>query len=611
MAKCGLIKKMGYADQMTEYQTLVDLLGDRAQKLRDQNAYTFLADGETESGRLTYGELDQQAKAIAAEIRRHVPPGTHVLVVYPYTAGLEFIAAFFGCLYAGVVAVTDNPPRSSQGLGKLQERMELSEAKIALTSKPLLSHIQGLLKKVPELGPKFEQLPWITTDTLNPNLGESWSPPDINPETLAFLQYTSGSTGTPKGVMVTHQNVLHNSEIIDQAFEHTEESQGLIWLPLFHDMGLIGGVIQPLYGGFPVTLMSPVALVQKPMNWLKAISRYAATTSGGPNFAYDLLWRQASASDLKKLDLSSWEVAFCGAEPIRAETLDNFAKTFAECGFRREAFYPCYGMAETTLFISGGRKADLPVIRYVDRTALEENKVVAVESDHPGAKAVVGCGRGWLGDEIAIANPETLTRCAEGEVGEIWLRGGGIGLGYWNNPSESDRTFKAKLDNQGSFLRTGDLGFWQNGELFITGRMKEMMILWGRNHYPQHIEQTLETCHDQLRPGCGAAFSIEVEEEERLVIAYEVQRQFLRKLNVEEVIGAIREAIADQHLADVFAVVLLKTGTLPKTTSGKVQRQVCRRQFLAGTLEVVGQWQYENLQQSNISDLVRREGVNS
>ncbi|MBD2712047.1 fatty acyl-AMP ligase [Arthrospira platensis FACHB-835] len=602
---------MGYADQMTEYQTLVDLLGDRAQKLRDQNAYTFLADGETESGRLTYGELDQQAKAIAAEIRRHVPPGTHVLVVYPYTAGLEFIAAFFGCLYAGVVAVTDNPPRSSQGLGKLQERMELSEAKIALTSKPLLSHIQGLLKKVPELGPKFEQLPWITTDTLNPNLGESWSPPDINPETLAFLQYTSGSTGTPKGVMVTHQNVLHNSEIIDQAFEHTEESQGLIWLPLFHDMGLIGGVIQPLYGGFPVTLMSPVALVQKPMNWLKAISRYAATTSGGPNFAYDLLWRQASASDLKKLDLSSWEVAFCGAEPIRAETLDNFAKTFAECGFRREAFYPCYGMAETTLFISGGRKADLPVIRYVDRTALEENKVVAVESDHPGAKAVVGCGRGWLGDEIAIANPETLTRCAEGEVGEIWLRGGGIGLGYWNNPSESDRTFKAKLGNQGGFLRTGDLGFLENGELFITGRIKEMMILWGRNHYPQHIEQTLETCHDQLRPGCGAAFSIEVEGEERLVIAYEVQRQFLRKLNVEEVIGAIRHAIADQHLADVFAVVLLKTGTLPKTTSGKVQRQVCGRQFLAGTLEVVGQWQCQELQQSNISDLVRREQVNS
>lgn len=602
---------MEYEEEMTEYQTLVDLLGDRAQKLRDQNAYTFLADGETESGRLTYGELDQQAKAIATEIRRHVPPGTHVLVVYPYTAGLEFIAAFFGCLYAGVVAVTDNPPRSSQGLGKLQERIELSEAKIALTSKALLSHIQGLLKKVPELGPKFEQLPWITTDTLNPNLGDCWSPPDIKGETLAFLQYTSGSTGTPKGVMVTHKNVLHNSEIIYQAFEHTEKSRGLLWLPLFHDMGLIGGVIQPLYGGFPVTLMSPVALVEKPMNWLKAISRYQATTSGGPNFAYDLLWRQATPNDLKKLDLSSWEVAFSGAEPIRAETLDNFAKTFAECGFRREAFYPCYGMAETTLFISGGRKADLPVICYVDGKALEENKVVAVESDHPGAKAVVGCGHGWLGDEIAIAHPETLTRCAEGEVGEIWLRGGGIGLGYWNNPEESDRTFKAKLDNQGSFLRTGDLGFWQNGELFITGRMKEMMILWGRNHYPQHIEQTLETCHHQLRPGCGAAFSIEVEGEERLVIAYEVQRQFLRKLNVEEVIGAIREAIADQHLADVFAVVLLKTGTLPKTTSGKVQRQVCRRQFLAGTLEVVGQWQYENLQQSNISDLVRREGVNS
>lgn len=602
---------MGYASQMTQYQTLVELLRDRTEKFTHQNAYTFLADGETESGRLTYGQLDQQARAIATEIRRHVPPGANVLVVYPYTAGLEFIAAFFGCLYAGVVAVTDNPPRSSQGLDKLQKRIELSQAKIALTTQPLLSHIQGLLKKVPELAPKFQQLPWITTDTLNLNLGESWFPPDINPETLAFLQYTSGSTGTPKGVMVTHHNVLHNSEMIYQAFEHSQNSQGLIWLPLFHDMGLIGGVIQPLYGAFPVTLMSPVALVQKPMNWLKAISRYQATTSGGPNFAYDLLWRQATPGEIKKLDLSSWEVAFSGAEPIRAETLDNFAKTFAPCGFRREAFYPCYGMAETTLFISGGRKADVPVIRYIDRTALEENKVMAVASDHPSAKAVVGCGYGWLGDEIVIANPDTLTPCHEEEVGEIWLRGAGIGLGYWNNPEESDRTFQAKLGNDGPFLRTGDLGFLQNGELFITGRIKEIMILWGRNHYPQHIEQTVESCHPMLRPGCGAAFSVEIEGEERLIIAHEVQRQFLRKLNPEEIIGAIRQAIADRHLADVFAVVLLKTGSLPKTTSGKVQRQGCRRQFLAGTLEIVGQWQYQELQQSNISDMVSREKMAS
>ncbi|MGC9527309.1 MAG: fatty acyl-AMP ligase [Limnospira sp.] len=597
--------------QMTQYATLVDLLRDRAETIGDRLAYTFLADGETESGRLTYGELDRQARAIAAHLRARVSPGSRVLVVYPYTAGLEFIAAFFGCLYAGVVAVTDNPPRSAGALEKTVARLQSSEAEIALTTRGLLSHLRGLRQKQPQLAPQLDHLPWIATDALSPNSAADWTPPDIGSDTLAFLQYTSGSTGTPKGVMVTHRNVLHNSEIIYNCFEHTEDSRGLIWLPLFHDMGLIGGVVQPLYGAFPVTLMSPVALIQKPMRWLEAVSRYKATTSGGPNFAYDLLWRQAKASDRDRLDLSSWEVAFSGAEPIRAETLDRFAETFAPCGFRREAFYPCYGMAETTLFISGGSKADAPIVETFDGAALEENRAVPVAADDPKAKAVVGCGHGWLGDEIAIADPDTLKPLGEGEVGEIWVRGAGVGLGYWNRPEDTERTFGGKLGDRGPFLRTGDLGFIRNGELFITGRIKEMMILWGRNHYPQHIEQTVEACHPALRPGCGAAFAIEVEGEERLVIAQEVERRFLRKLDVEGAVGAIRKAIADRHLADVYAVVLLKTGSLPKTTSGKVQRQMCRRRFLEGTLDVVGRWQYDASEESNISDLVRREDMAS
>lgn len=597
--------------QRTQYATLVDLLRDRAETIGDRSAYTFLADGETESGRLTYGELDRQARAIAAHLRARVSPGSRVLVVYPYTAGLEFIAAFFGCLYAGVVAVTDNPPRSAAGLEKTVARLQSSEAEIALTTRGLLSHLRGLLQKQPQLTGPLEDIPWIATDALSPNSAADWTPPEIDSDTLAFLQYTSGSTGTPKGVMVTHRNVLHNSEIIYNCFEHTEHSRGLIWLPLFHDMGLIGGVVQPLYGAFPVTLMSPVALIQKPMRWLEAVSRYKATTSGGPNFAYDLLWRQAKASEIDRLDLSSWEVAFSGAEPIRAETLDRFAETFAPCGFRREAFYPCYGMAETTLFISGGSKAEAPIVETFDGAALEEHRALPVAADDPKAKAVVGCGRGWLGDEIAIADPDTLQPLGEGEVGEIWVRGAGVGSGYWNQPEETERTFGGKLGDRGPFLRTGDLGFLRKGELFITGRIKEMMILWGRNHYPQHIEQTVESCHPTLRPGCGAAFAIEVEGEERLVVAQEVERRFLRKLNGEEAIAAIRKAIADRHLADVYAVVLLKTGSLPKTTSGKVQRQMCRRRFLEGSLDVVGRWQYDASEESNISDLVRREDMAS
>ena len=597
---------------MPNHFTLVELLQHRCKTRPERIVYTFLADGETESGNLSYEELDRQARAIAVQLQHLRAGGSRAILVYPYTAGLEFIAAFFGCLYAGVVAVTDNPPRSSQSLVELQERIESSGATAVLTTQSLLTQIKsqlasqksgflenqkpGFLEKPGFskecLAPKLKTLPWIPTDTIPITEAEEWIEPNLDGDTVAYMQYTSGSTGTPKGVMVTNSNILHNSAVIYRCFGHSQTTSGVMWLPMFHDMGLVGGVIQPIYCDRPTVLMSPVALIQRPWRWLEAISRYRATTSGGPNFAYDLLWRQATPEKLANLDLSCWEVAFSGAEPVRAETLERFAETFAPCGFRRSAFYPCYGLAEATLFVSGGWKDSAPQVKYLDAAALAENRVVEV-SPEAGGRAMVSCGKSWLGSEVAIADPETLTPLPENQVGEILIAGPGVAKGYWRQLEETKRTFEVYLgegEKWGPFLRSGDLGFLSDGELYITGRIKELMIFWGRNRYPQEIEQTVQKCHPGLRFGCGAAFSIEVEGEEKLVVAFEVERSYLRKLNVEEIVGAIRQAVAEERTVDVWAIALLKTGSIPKTTSGKIRRGECRRQFLAGSLSVVGEW---------------------
>lgn len=594
---------------MSSFSNLIDLLRDRAECKPDQLAYRFLADGETESGTLTYQQLHQQALHIAADLQSFLSPGDRVLVVYPYSAGLEFIAAFFGCLYAGVIAVTDNPPVSPQAIVKLQTRLESAQCRAILSTKGLIEHLQTQLVNFPQTKVEMfhgTSLRWVATDDLlTQNRATDWQEPPINGDTVAFLQYTSGSTGTPKGVIVTHGNVLHNSAIIYNAFGHHHQSQGLIWLPLFHDMGLIGGVIQPLYGSFPVTLMSPVSLVQKPFRWLEAVSKYQATTSGGPNFAYDLVCRSATPEKLEQLDLSSWDVAFSGAEPVRWDTLKRFAEIFAPCGFKPEAFYPCYGMAETTLFISGGHKHQTPNILWVDRAALEHNQVIPKPATDQHLRSLVSCGFPWLGDEVMIVDPEQLTPREGDQVGEILVSGKGVGLGYWDKPEDTETTFKVYVEGHGPYLRTGDLGFLRDGELYITGRIKDMMILWGRNRYPQEIEATLDTCHPALRPGHSAAFSIETELGEQLIIATEIERRYLRNLNVEEVVNAIRQAIAQQNTVDVFAIVLLKTTTIPKTTSGKIQRRACRTKFLEGSLDSVGQWTLDT-ETSQLSELANR-----
>ena len=573
-------------DTNQEVSTLIDLLSYRTQNQSDQTAYTFLEDGETEAGRLTYQELDRLARAIAFKLQSLDAVGSRALLVYQ--PGLEFIAAFFGCLYAGVVAVPAYPPRRNQNMSRLQAIVTDAQAVVALTTTSLLDNIEGRFAENPELA----KLHWLTTDNIADDLAQEWQAPEVSSDTLAFLQYTSGSTGTPKGVMVSHGNLLHNSALINQCFADTPKSRGVSWLPPYHDMGLIGGVLQPLYVGAPMILMPPVAFMQRPFRWLEAISRFKATSSGGPNFAYDVCFRKITPEQLASLDLSSWKVAFTGAEPVRAETLEQFAATFEPCGFRKEAFVPCYGMAETTLIVSGGLKTALPIIRQVDGAALEQNRVVAATGKQESIRALVGCGQNLLDQKILIVDPESLTPCPDNQVGEIWVSGASIAQGYWNQPDLTNKTFHAYLADtgEGPFLRTGDLGFLQDGELYITGRIKDVIIIRGQNHYPQDIELTVEKSHPALRAGCGAAFAVDVKGQERLVIVQEVERSYLRKLNVHEVVGNIRASVAAEHALQVYATVLVKTGSIPKTSSGKIQRYACRSGFLNGTLNVVEDW---------------------
>ncbi len=409
-------------------------------------------------------------------------------------------------------------------------------------------------------------------------------------EDLAFLQYTSGSTADPKGVRVTHGNLMHNEETIRRAFGLSEESVIVGWLPLYHDMGLIGNVLQPLYLGARCVLMSPVAFLKRPRRWLEAIDRYRGTTSGGPNFAYELCVHRVPPAEREGLDLASWTLAFNGAEPVRAETLDRFAKAFAPQGFEREAFFPCYGLAEATLFVTGGDRSTPPAVETVDAAALERDWMEPVAEDEASARRLVGSGHAWAEQRVAVVDTESGRELPDGRVGEIWLQGPSVAEGYWNRPEQTRSDFEARLETgEGPFLRTGDLGFLDRGELFVTGRLKDLVILRGRNLYPQDLELTAERSHEDLHPGNGAAFSVDVEGEERLVIVHELERRAIRRAqeDPEPVFQAIRQAVAEVHEARVHEVVLIKTVSLPKTSSGKVQRRKCRRQYLDGELAVV------------------------
>lgn len=550
---------------MTTPENWIDLLRARAREHPERRAFVYLPEGEGEGPSLTYGELDEQARALAARLQAEQLGGERALLLYP--PGLEFLVAFFGCLYAGVVAVPAYPPDPSQ-LRASMDRL----ARIAASAKPKVALTLSAL--VEQGRAAFGAIAWMGTDV--PGEASGFQPLPVPGHATAFLQYTSGSTGAPRGVRITHANLLHNMTLILEAFQQEHGQVMVGWLPVFHDMGLIGNVLHPIYTGGTCILMPPVAFLRKPARWLSAITRYRATISGGPNFAFELTMRKVTPEQKAQLDLSSWDLAFNGAEPVRADTMQRFAAAFAECGLKPGSLRPCYGLAEGTLIVASGPKGSKIPEMSVDRAALEEHRVEPAVEGKPAAR-LASSGRNLGDQEIAIVSPDGA------RIGEIWVRGGSIAEGYWQDEAATAETFGARLpDGRGPFLRTGDLGFFQDGELYVTGRLKDLVILDGRNLYPQDLERSAEASHPAVRSGCSAAFAVEGGESEALVLVAEVDP----RANAD--LAAIRQAItarvAQDHGARIAELVLLPPGTVPKTSSGKIQRRACRAAHLARAL---------------------------
>ncbi|MFC7549668.1 amino acid adenylation domain-containing protein [Plantactinospora sp. GCM10030261] len=563
-------------------QTVVTLLRARARQRPGQTAYTFLAGGGSTPGTATYAEIDRRARQVAAQLVAAGARGERVMLLYP--PGLDYITAFYGCLYASAVAVPAYPPdpaRLDRSLPRLVAQARDCRPLVVLTTTEIAEAVPALLASVSELA----HVRCLTAG--DPDDPDAFDPDaEADPETVAVLQYTSGSTRDPRGVMLTHANLMHNSALIHGAFGTTPLSRAVVWLPPYHDMGLIGGILQPLHGGFPVSLMSPAAFLKDPMSWLRAMSEIRGTVSGGPNFAYDLCVRRTTPEQRATLDLSSWEVAFNGAEPIRPATLRRFAEAFAPAGFRPEAFQPCYGLAEATLMVTGAVPWTSSRSTSFDPSALAEG--TAVPAGAGSGRPLVSSGETGPGRTVTIVDPELRTPLPPGRVGEIWVSGPDVAAGYWRRPTETHDVFRARLTSgEGPFLRTGDLGFVHAGELFVSGRRKDIIIIRGRNHYPQDLELTAEGSSPLLRPGCGAAFTLD-DDGAGLTIAYELTRAAdPATLDVEDVAGRIRAAVARDHEVSVDLVVVLPPGALPKTSSGKIQRALCAAQVRAGELPEV------------------------
>jgi amino acid adenylation domain-containing protein/thioester reductase-like protein len=577
-----------------------------ADRQPDSKAFTFLIDPDAEIQEseqcLTYGELDRRARAIAALLQRTFPEtlnfreskqhSLRALLLFP--PGLDFISAFFGCLYAGVVAVPAYPPHLNRPSPRIQAIALDAQAALVLTTNKILQNQKQLFKNVPNLA----ALQWLSTEEINSDLAGAWRETHVSGDDLAFLQYTSGSTGNPKGVMLSHATVLHNLAVIREGFQITD-GRGAFWLPNYHDMGLIGGILEPIYLGKYSVLMAPTAFPHRPVRWLEMISRYRATISGGPNFAYQMCVDKITPQECEGLDLSSWEIAFCGAEPIRPETLEAFAEKFKPYGFRRQAYHPCYGLAESTLLVTGRDGTAGPIITRFESSSPLQGRMQASAGDSQESIALVSCGRARPGHRVVIANPDTLSTCGEGEIGEIWAAGPSVAQGYWQKPEVSEKSFRAFLSdsNDGPFLRTGDLGFLYEGELYVTGRLKDLIIIRGRNYYPHDIEYTVSESHEALGMGMGAAFSIDENGEEKLVVVQEMTRSN-RKTPIEEVLPAVRGAIAREHQLQLHALVLIRPFSMPRTSSGKIKRHACKEMFLEGTLRVLGKWEAAGSQQS-------------
>ena len=578
------------ASSALKVDTLVHRLHQRAIEQPKQIAYTFLRYSEAGSESLTYEELDLQARCIGRHLRQRGASGKPVLLLFP--SSLAYVSAYFGCLYAGAIAIPAYVPHSMRDLPRIEAIVADAQVELVLTTTDALIKATRLLQKAPFLA----QLTWITIDSLDTSEADPSPHSAIDGETLAFLQYTSGSTMTPKGVMVSHNNLLHNLAAIHAYWkvDETADPVGVSWLPIFHDMGLIIGILSPLYSDYPVYFLSPADFLQRPLRWLQAISDYRGTFSSAPNFAYDLCLRRISAEHLPQLDLSCWEGAGNAAEPVRSTTLERFTRYFAACGFPQTAFRPAYGLAEATLVVTSGYKNEPICIKTISKQRLEEHTVVTASSSEQEVEQIVGCGEPVRHQRVLIVDPETLQPCERSQVGEVWISGPSVTQGYWRRPQETAEVFQASLaTGEGPFLRTGDLGVFQDHNLFITGRLKDLIILNGRNLYPQDIEFTVEQAHPAVRAGHSVAFSHQLDGEEHLIILAEINHRYRpqtspsEQLDTREIINSIRKAVAEHHDASAHHVLLLKLGGILKTSSGKLQRRACRQAFLRGELN---QW---------------------
>lgn len=549
---------------LAEVENFVELLNLRALLEPDATAFVFFNSPESKV-ELTLAELNKYVRAIAMELQKHHTVGESALLLY--RPGIEFIAAFLGCLYAKVIPVPVHPVRNPREISRLQGIVEDANPHFVLTTSQWLDHFQKIYQTLP----LASNVTWLSTDEISLEASGDWTSPTIKSSDVAFLQYTSGSTGQPKGVMVTHGNLLHNQQTIKEGFQHSKDTVVVGWLPLYHDMGLIGNVLQSLYLGIKAVLFTPTMFLRSPVTWLRNISQYKATTSGGPNFAYEMCVRKITDEQMKDVDLSSWQIAFNGAEPVKADVLQKFTAKFQKYGFKPEAFYPCYGMAETTLFVAGGNPQEKPFLLGVDEQELENNRLKVVESNP--TKMLVGCGKIYGGQTVYIVNPETHSRCQPDEIGEIWISGDSVAAGYRNQPQKTKDTFQAYLTTgEGPFLRTGDLGCLKDEELFITGRIKDLIIIRGRNHYPHDIENTVENSHPSIRLGGTVALEIE----NKLIVVSEIQKAMVKTLDYKDLLTTIRKNISDLHGLRLHDLVLIASGTLAKTSSGKPRRLYCK-----------------------------------
>lgn len=547
--------------------TLVEILSLRASESPQTVALRFLAEGSETP--LTYQALDRQARAIAATLADQARPGDRALLLLP--SGIDYVAAFFGCLYAGVIAVPAYPPESTrdQHLQRLQSILQDAAPRVVLSEQALLPALATVCAG--------RDLELLAVDGIDPGCADAWQAVLPSPDDIAFLQYTSGSTSTPKGVEVSHGNLLANEKLIRHGFSIGDGDVIVSWLPLFHDMGLIGGLLQPIYSGVPCVLMSPKYFLERPLRWLEAIDRYAGTISGGPDFAYRLCCERITEAACQGLDLSRWRVAYSGSEPIRAQTLARFAEQFAGQGFDPQSYFASYGLAEATLFVAGGQAGQ--GIRQLrgSAQALAANRFEAGEEI-----ALISCGRSQPEHRVQVVDTRTLQALPAGQVGELWTSGPSIARGYWNNPQATASTF---VERDGcTWLRTGDLAFMHEDEVFITGRLKDMLIIRGQNLYPQDIESHLELSLDVLRKGRIAAFPFTHQGSEAIGIAVEIGRGTRKLVSAQALVQGIAECVAEVCQQAPALVILLEPGALPKTSSGKLQRSACHAQWQAGSL---------------------------